>query len=337
MNLITAIISLITGLFSPQVAQVQNIAQIIAPPTPTPVPFVEMTIPHLRARQYTSSLGELRQISRNSSYVSYRTSYDSDGLKINGLLTVPTGTEPAGGWPAVIFIHGYIPPSIYKTETNYVSYVDSMAKNGLVVFKIDLRGHDQSEGEASGAYYSQDYIIDVLNARSALQKYSVVNPNQIGLWGHSMAGNVVARTLAVQPDIPAAVIWAGAVYTYSDLTKYGIDDNSYRPPADNTNRQRKREQLFAAHGQFNPDSPFWKQIVATRYLSDFKTAIQFHHAQDDTVVNIGYSRDFNQLLNSTSVVHELHEYQSGGHNLTGGSYTTAMNRTVDFFKTYLSK
>src|SRR3989344_1648504 len=85
--------------------------------TPTPFPFIELTIPHLRERSYRSSLTELQQTSANASYISYLTSYDSDGFKINGLLTKPTVEMPEGGFPAIVFVHGYIPPANYSTVT----------------------------------------------------------------------------------------------------------------------------------------------------------------------------------------------------------------------------
>jgi len=310
---------------------VQKITTFRENPIPTPFPFIELTVPYLRQKTYESSLGELERRSQYQTYTSYLTSYTSDGLKINGLLTQPIGEPPVGGWPAIIFIHGYIPPTLYKTESNYVSYVDYLAKNGFVVFKIDLRGHADSEGKPGGAYYSAEYSVDVLNAYSALQKSGFVHPDKIGLWGHSMAGNVIMRSLSIKPEIPAAVIWAGAVYTYDDMKKYGIDDNSYRPPSSDTERQRKRRELFDTYGEFNPKSEFWQQVVPTNYLGDFDGAIQFHHAVDDAVVNIGYSRDVVKLFDEANITAELHEYQSGGHNLTGVSFNEAMQRTAAFF------
>lgn len=303
--------------------------------TPTPFPFRELTVPYLREREYKSSLGERDVYINNGSYTSYLTSYDSDGLKINGLLTIPTGEQPEGGFPAIVFVHGYIPPTQYRTTENYAAYVDYLARNGFVVFKIDLRGHHNSEGEPGGAYYSEDYIIDTLNARAALASSDFVHPEKIGLWGHSMAGNVVMRSLAVTPDIPAVVIWAGAVYTYTDWRKYGIQDSSYRPPQMSSDRVRKRQQLMDTHGEPSETSIFWQQVAPTTYLNDITGAIQLNHAVDDDVVNIGYSRDLNTLLDRTTVVHELHEYQSGGHNISGASFNQAMARTVEFFKKYL--
>lgn len=301
-------------------------------PTPTPFPFADMTIPYLRERPYKSSLGEMEQVGSNASYTSYLTSYTSDGLRVNGLLLKPAGEQPNGGWPAIVFVHGYIPPTLYKTQGQYADYIDYIARNGFVVFKIDLRGHADSEGEAGGGYFGSDYVVDTLNARAALQASGFVNPNKVGLWGHSMAGNVTMRAMAAKPEIPATVIWAGAVYTYLDQIKYGIDDNSYRPPENNTNRLRRRQQLRAAHGDPTANSPFWKQVAVTDYLNDLKGAIEIHHAVDDTVVNIGYSRDLMKLLDATSVPHQLFEYPTGGHNISGSSFNQAMERTVEFYK-----
>lgn len=304
-------------------------------PVPTPVPFYDLTIPYLRQREYKSNLGSLELLSENSSYSAYLTSYSSDNLKVNGLLTKPRGEIPNGGWPAIIFIHGYIPPAQYRTTQNYASYVDFLARNGFVVFKIDLRGHDQSEGEPGGGYYSSDYIVDSLNARAALQSSDFVNPQKIGLWGHSMSGNVVSRALAAVPNIPAIVIWAGAVYTYTDFSQYQIEDNSYQPPSPDSESRRKRNELFETHGAFDPENAFWKQVPMTNYLSDIKGAIQIHHAVDDNVVDIQYSRNLMGILDQTSIPHQLYEYQSGGHNITGAGFTQAMQRTVEFFKKYL--
>lgn len=297
----------------------------------SPFPFQELTIPYLRSRKYESKMSELEQITSGSNYTSYLTSYTSDGLKVNGLLTKPSEQMPAGGFPAIIFVHGYIPPASYVTTSNYTSYVDYLARNGFVVFKIDLRGHGNSEGEANGAYYSSDYIIDVLNAREALRDLDFVDPERIGLWGHSMAGNVTLRSFVVAQDIPALSIWAGAVFTYEDLQKFGLNDNSYRPPGMSSERQRKREELFAAHGEFNSNSDFWKMVVPTNYLEGLTGAIQLNHAVNDDVVDVGYSRGLDAILKNANIKSEFNEYQSGGHNITGSAFTQAMQDTVRFF------
>lgn len=314
----------------PKISQNVNLS-----PSPTPFIFQELTIPYLRSRTYKSKLGSLEKHSSNSSYTSYLTSYTSDGLRINSLITVPSGDEPLGGFPAIVFIHGYIAPSIFKTTERYSDYVDYLARNGFVVFKIDLRGHGQSDGEPSGAYYSGDYVIDTLNAYSALENTGFVNPKKIGIWGHSMAGNIVFRSFVVKKDVPAVVIWAGAGYTYEDLREFRIMDTSYRAPADTSVTAEKRRELRSLHGEFDPNDSFWKQVVPTNYLEEVNGAVQLNHAVNDTVVSIEYSRNLNTILNSTKIKHELNEYSGGGHNLSGSTFIQAMTKTVDFFKRYL--
>lgn len=307
-------------------------------PSPTPFPFEEATIDGLRKRSYTGTLGEKTMYEKRSAYTSYLTSYTSDTYKINALLTEPTGPMPQGGWPAIVFIHGYIPPKQYETTSRYVAYVDYLASQGFAVLKIDLRGHGQSEGQAGGAYYSSDYVVDTLNAYAALQGYQNINPDRIGLWGHSMAGNVVMRSAAVKPTIPAVVIWAGVGYTYEDIQKYRISDASYqRPPSMPTIQGRRRNPIVEIYGEPNLAVPFWQKFAPASYLHELQGAIQIHHAIDDDVVNIEYSRDLNALLEKTSVPHEFFEYQSGGHNIEGYSFAQAMERTSEFYKKNLSR
>jgi dipeptidyl aminopeptidase/acylaminoacyl peptidase len=317
---------------------IQNITEenlSIRTPSPTPFPFQDMTIPFLRNRKYESKLGDLRQYSDNGSFVSYLTNYDSDGLNINALITRPKGNAPEGGFPAIVFVHGYIAPTIYRTTEKYQDYVNYLARNGFVVFKIDLRGHGSSEGSPGGSYYSGDYIVDTLNAYAALQNSDFVNPRKIGLWGHSMAGNVTLRSFAAKQDIPAVVIWAGAGFSYTDLITYRISDNSYRPPTQNTASANRRKFLNDTYGTFNAEHEFWKQVPATNYLGGLSGAVQLHHAADDATVNVGYSRNLDKILANTSIPHEYYEYKSGGHNLSGSSFSEAMRRTVEFYQKHL--
>lgn len=324
-----------TSSFNPQITQIKKITKDIKASV-TPIPFAELTIPYLRNKKYISKLGELNQVSVGSYYKSFITYYTSDGLRVNGLLTVPNEEMPQEGFPAIVFVHGYIPPAIYSTTSEaYFAYVDYLASSGFVVFKIDLRGHGSSEGEAGGGYYGSDYVSDILHAYNALENLEYVNPKKIGLWGHSMSGNAVLRSMAARPEIPAGVIWAGAVYTYVDMQKYGISDSSYQPPVSNIQRQNRRRELFEKHGSPSAQSVFWKQVAPVNYLTDFKGKVSLHHAIDDAVVNIGYSRDLSELLENASVPHELYEYSTGGHNISGSSFTLAMQRTVEFFKKHL--
>jgi uncharacterized protein len=264
-------------------------------------------------------------------YSRYIASYISEGNKIYGLLTIPFGDAPEGGFKAIVFNHGYIPPDSYQTTERYVAYVDMLAQSGFVVFKIDMRGHGNSEGEPMGSYFSPAYTIDAISALRSLQQMDIVDPDGIGMWGHSMAGNLVLRAMLVEPDVQAGVIWAGAVYSYDDFAKYAITDTSFVRVPDSPGSRRSSE-IFETYGRPNLEEAYWQAVSLTENIEALERPLQLHHAVDDDVVNIGYSRDLSVVLDAYEKVYEAYEYETGGHNISSPSFDLAMSRTIDFFR-----
>ncbi len=189
-------------------------------PTSTPTPTATLHPMAILAARQTPYPGSDIVIEKflepGSNYGRYYASYLSQGLKIYGLLTIPNGKMPASGWPAIVFNHGYIPPDQYRTTERYIAYVDWLARSGYIVFRIDYRGHDRSEGAARGAYGDPGYTTDVLNALGALKRFPEADPQRIGMWGHSMGGYLTLRAMTISPDIKAGVIWAGVVASYKN-------------------------------------------------------------------------------------------------------------------------
>ena len=308
----------------------------VASPAQTPAPTFEvgneLTIAALRAKEIVGSDIIIEEALANSSnYAQYIASYRSEGNKIYGLLTVPSGDVPADGFPAIVFVHGYIPPEVYRTTERYVAYMDALARNGFVVFKIDLRGFGNSEGEPSGAYFSPDYTVDAIAALKSLQRMDYVNPEGIGLWGHSMAGNVVLRAMLVEPDVQAGVIWAGAVYSYDDMVRYAIQDPSFRRDQQATTI-RRGAILRETYGAPDTTEPFWQAVSLTKNIEFLAAPLQIHHALNDSVVNIGYSQDLATVLQEAGKKYQLYTYEGGGHNIESPYFSDAMQRTIQFFR-----
>ena len=125
----------------------------VPPPTPTAVPPTpaptaagfpvgnELTIAALLERPIAGSAITIEQpLESGANYARYVASYVSEGNKIYGLLTVPFGDPPEGGFKAIVFNHGYIPPDQYVTTERYVAYVDALARAGGVLLLARL--HD---------------------------------------------------------------------------------------------------------------------------------------------------------------------------------------------------
>jgi fermentation-respiration switch protein FrsA (DUF1100 family) len=168
----------------------------------------------------------------------------------------------------------------------------------------------------------------------------IIDPQGIGMWGHSMAGNLVLRAMLIEPDIMAGVIWAGAVYSYDDFASYGIDDNTYRPPATpevegTPDPRRGRREIFDTYGRPDTQVEYWKAVSLTENIEFLNSPLQIHHAEDDTVVDIGYSYGLAAVLQEKNKAYEFYIYEGGGHNLISPYFEQAMQRTVEFFRNNL--
>lgn len=294
-----------------------------------------MSIPALRNKPYPGSEIIIEEtLDPGANYSRYYASYLSEGLKIYGLLTIPYGEVPPTGWPAIVFNHGYIPPEVYRTTERYVAYVDWLARSGYIVFRIDYRGHDRSEGAPSSAYGDPGYTIDVLNAVAALQQFPPADKDRIGMWGHSMGGFLTMRAMVVSPDIKAGVIWAGVVGSYPDLLTRWSRRGGPTPTPGSSSRRRWRSDWLAAYGTPEENPEFWNTVSSNSYLSDLSGPVQLHHGDADESVPMEFSEILYQQLQEAGKPAEFYSYPGDNHNLSN-YFTTAMRRTIEFFDRYL--
>jgi dipeptidyl aminopeptidase/acylaminoacyl peptidase len=288
----------------------------------------------MRQKSYPGSQIIIEQeLERGDNYSRYYAYYLSEGLRIYGLLTIPDGEPPTGGWPAIVFNHGYIPPDVYRTTERYIAYVDNLARHGYVVYRIDYRGHDRSEGTPSGAYSNPGYVIDVLNALASLRQHPLVNPESIGMWGHSMGGYLTLRAMVISPDIKAGVIWAGVVASYPDmLNHWRRPGASFTPTPGGTRGWRSSWSELYGTPDENPE--FWNGISANSYLADISGPLQLHHGTADTDVPIIMSELLAGQLQQADKPYEYFIYEGDNHNLSG-FFSMAMQRTLEFYDRYL--
>jgi dipeptidyl aminopeptidase/acylaminoacyl peptidase len=268
-------------------------------------------------------------------YNRYLAAYQSEGLKIYALLTIPFGEKPTTGWPVIVFNHGYIPPEAYRTTERYIAYVDGFARSGYIVFRPDYRGHGSSEGEARGAYGNPDYTIDVLNAVAALKGYRDADPDRIGMWGHSMGGYITLRTMVVSEDIKAGVIWAGVVGPYPNLFERPLRTSNeggaiFPTPDPTSGRGRWRQTLLDTYGSPEQNPDFWASISANSYLDDLSGPLQLHHGTADSSVPVAASKLLQAQMDVAGLPSDLYIYDGDDHNLSV-YFTAAMQRSIAFF------
>lgn len=287
-----------------------------------------MEIESLRQREYVGGDFEIEQALPNgTNYSQSIVSYKSEGLKIYGLLTIPLAPKPENGFPAIVFVHGYIPPAQYSTTGNYPSYQATLARSQVITFKPDLRGHGNSEGEAVSAHFSEKYVIDTMYAIAYLKNHSDVNPEKLGYWGHSNGGEIGLRVVVISPDIKVAVFWAGVVGSYQDM----LETYNQKIPF---LRDAKDNPLVKTNGLPSKNPRFWEKIDPYFYLENISAPIQLHHGTNDSSVPIELSNRLEEELKKVGKSVEYFKYTLDDHNI-GNNSGLAWKRSIEFFKNNL--
>ena len=222
----------------------------------------DLSLDALRARSYDSSLTLAADIDcpgRSEGAVSQMLSYTSDGLSLYARAEVPTTPMPEGGYPVLIFAHGWIGidgapeyPFACNADAYYGPLVNAYADAGYVVLIPGYRGHGTVNGKPAdgidwmatwdnGTYLSPVfYAVDVLNILAAAPSFDALNLpapggtaridlSQIHVLGHSQGGDVAAIVLgSVGGDaangltVASGSLWSGCyVDRFTQLATYG--------------------------------------------------------------------------------------------------------------------
>ncbi|MFH1150521.1 MAG: alpha/beta fold hydrolase [Actinomycetota bacterium] len=140
--------------------------------------------------------------------------FESPARKVSGLLITPDNPV-ARPTPAVVFCHGFT-----QSKEAYFEPARELARRGVVVLDIDLRGHG-STGGAADQNYSE--AMDALGAVSCLRSLPGVDPDRIAITGHSRGGVTSTRAGILQPDEEIKAVAA----VYSSTSVRGALERQY--------------------------------------------------------------------------------------------------------------
>jgi predicted acyl esterase len=132
----------------------------------------------------------------------------SDGVSIAATLYVPDGTPPAGGWPAIVFLHGL---SGNRQQMNALVEGYGFTSGEYALLSFDARGHGESGGLVG--IDGPREVADIRAIRDWLAARGDVSDTRIGAWGISYGGGGVFNSLV------AGVPWTAVVTveTWTDL------------------------------------------------------------------------------------------------------------------------
>lgn len=259
-----------------------------------------LSIPALRARNFPPSEIRLHKVAaRHDDYTSYVMSYNSDGLHITGMATIPSGRSP---FPVVLLNHGYVLPSQYATGVGTRVMADALGRRGVVTLATDYRGLGGSQDDSRlniGARL--EFVIDVLNLASAAREFPEAQPGRIGVWGHSLGGELAIRAGVVDPWIGPIALWAPLSVWLNDISDY------YRVPTASSS-----DQLRAA-------------LSAGNYLEGLTGPVDIHQGGNDLAVNPAWASKLRLALGEAGVASNLYLYPGVGHLLNASAQTVVRN------------
>jgi len=123
----------------------------------------------------------------------------AEGGQMSALLYVPAGATAETPAPGILAVHGYI-----NSREMQDGFAIEFARRGYVVLSIDQTGHGYSDGPAfSNGFGGPDGL-------RYLRSLPMVNPEQIGLEGHSMGGWTVLAAANAMPDAYRAMVLQGS-------------------------------------------------------------------------------------------------------------------------------
>jgi dipeptidyl aminopeptidase/acylaminoacyl peptidase len=236
----------------------------------------------------------------------------------------------------IVFNHGFIQPGEYQPTVRYEKYVDAMASDGYIVIRPDYRGHGQSEGVATGGYSSPAYTIDVLNAVASVSYLRMADANRIGMWGHSMGGQITLRAMVTSCClIKAGVIWSGVVAPYDEIiTRWEVTPTATAAAGVAPAATDWRQGMVARYGTLEQNPTFWNEISPNSYLGDISGPLQIQQAAGDIEVPAYMSEElYSEMLQAGRTVF-YYEYPRDDHNISK-NYELAMQRTLAFFDQYV--
>ncbi|MCH7641216.1 alpha/beta fold hydrolase [Patescibacteria group bacterium] len=270
-----------------------------------------LAIENLRQRSYEGSLVTIEEtLSRNASYTAYSISYLSDDLKIFAAMNVPNGEGP---FPIVVLNHGYFNQNTFTTGDGTQTMANILAENGYLTLASDYRCHGESDCDGVSRGHRAEYSADVMNLISSVKNIKQADAEKIGIWGHSMGGEVALKVLEITDQVDAAVLWA--------------------PTTDGAGRAGSRWGRRRAPE--STDTQSFKETSSMNYLSYITAPIQLHHGTADSEVPYNWSVELDEKLKQAGREVELFTYEGQDHNFKNLGWGIISPRTVEFFDDFL--
>jgi predicted acyl esterase len=148
-----------------------------------------------------SAFAQKKQFPRGS-YKSVKSDFTltmTDGTILDCSKFTASGTPPSGGWPAMIFCHGF-----GGTKEDVISEAEDLASNGYFTICYSMRGQGESTGKTN--LISTTEMYDFVAVVNYVKAQSNINTSKVGASGGSQGGTIPFMAACYNPGIIKCII-----------------------------------------------------------------------------------------------------------------------------------
>lgn len=216
----------------------------------------------------------------------------SDGLQLDGILTLPPGRE-AKNLPVIMLPHGG--PHAHD-EPVFDWWAQAFASRGYAVFQPNFRGSTNRDTAFTRAGYGQwgrKMQTDISDGLAELARQGIVDPKRACIVGASYGGYAALAGVTLQNGLYRCAV---AVAPVSDLT-----DRYNTKNRESGSNQMVRRSMRESLG----DPKTFAQVSPRRSAAKADAPILLIHGKDDTVVSFSQSTAMADALKDAGRPYEM--------------------------------
>ncbi len=244
----------------------------------------------------------------------YGTLTAEDGQTMHYRLFKPTNYQDGKKHPVIVNVYGG--PHAQRVTNSWRSknlYFQYMAQQGYVIFQLDNRGSYNRGKKFEDVIYKHlgvAEVADQIKGVEFLRTLDYVDPDRIGIYGHSYGGYMALMTMFKAGDYFKAGV-SGA-----PVTDWALYDTHYT-------------ERYVGHPASNAKG--YEASAVFPYAEGLKGPLMIYHGMaDDNVLFTHATKLFKQLQDQEKQF-EMMTYPGSKHSLRGKSVQTHLHQTITSF------
>ncbi len=291
--------------------------------------LAQYSFPSLHLSQFSDgSIVIDKVIKDNPVFASYLYYSYVNGKRVSGLMNVP---KTAGQYPVIILIRGYVDKKGYVPGYGTLRDGEYLAQNGFITLAPDFLGYGFSDPAPKepmeDRFLTYVTVMDLISSlknlnRSLADKLLPVRFDGIhtGIWGHSNGGQIALSILEISGATFPTVLWAPVSKPFPYSILYYTDE---------VDDHGKALRQVVANFEKDYDS---EKYSLTNYFSWIKAPLQLDQGTADEEVPQKWSDELADILEKKGIKIDYYTYPGEDHNFDRGSWTTVIERTLQFYK-----